>query len=153
EVAALLGHADSVARISEHNTWIGRDSLGAALKAAVSGAQMPTARLLLEKGADVDARDRVGETPLHAASRRGRADFAALLIDKGASINAVGRLGTPLDLALETGTEAVAALLVARGGRRASEEEKRSSEAEWQRRFDTRFAARRSCSDATGRRG
>jgi len=46
------------------------------------------ARLLIEKGADVNARDNNGSTPLIAAAFKGRSGIAQLLIDKGADVKA-----------------------------------------------------------------
>lgn len=43
---------------------------------------------LIANGADVNAKDPVGQTPLHFAARRGDKDVAELLIDKGADVNA-----------------------------------------------------------------
>jgi ankyrin repeat protein len=42
---------------------------------------------LLEKGADANARDRDGLTPLHYAAKHGHADVVKLLIEKGANVN------------------------------------------------------------------
>jgi ankyrin repeat protein len=47
-----------------------------------------TARLLLEKGASVEARDEGGGTALIAAAGHGEADVVRLLLDKGADIEA-----------------------------------------------------------------
>jgi ankyrin repeat protein len=46
------------------------------------------ARLLLERGGDVDAENDDRRTPLHAASYYGRPDIAQLLLDHGANTNA-----------------------------------------------------------------
>ncbi len=45
-------------------------------------------RLLLDAGADVNAKDRGGHTPLHRACSSGRVDVARLLLDHGADPNA-----------------------------------------------------------------
>ncbi len=45
------------------------------------------AKLLIEKGANINRKHRDGSTPLHAASFLGRFDMVKLLIDKGANIN------------------------------------------------------------------
>jgi hypothetical protein len=54
----------------------------------------------LAAGADVNAKDDGGVTPLHLTAERGTKEIAELLIAEGADVNAVGDLGrTPLDLA------------------------------------------------------
>ncbi|KAA0714650.1 hypothetical protein E1301_Tti023642 [Triplophysa tibetana] len=42
------------------------------------------AKLLLHYGADVNARERLGQTPLHLASERGHLKVLKVLLDKGA---------------------------------------------------------------------
>jgi hypothetical protein len=57
-------------------------------------------RLLIAKGADVNAKGRSGWTPLHFAANGGHREVAKLLIAKGADLNAKTSDGvTPLDWA------------------------------------------------------
>jgi hypothetical protein len=73
-------------------------------------------RLLVDAGADPDARQPGDETPLHWAASSDDAHVAAALIDAGADINAPdGSIGTPLANAVGYGCWEVARLLVARG--------------------------------------
>jgi len=51
------------------------------------------ATLLLEKGADIEARDRNGDTPLIAAAGHGEDDVVRLLLDRGAHIEATDNPG------------------------------------------------------------
>ena len=61
-----------------------------------------TVQLLLEAGADVNARHRRGHTPLHWACEQRHPDVARLLLDAGADVNARDEAGrTPLDLAMQ----------------------------------------------------
>jgi len=58
------------------------------------------AEVLLAKGADVDAKDGSGQTPLHVASSLETKRVPELLIAKGANVNARDNRGnTPLHLA------------------------------------------------------
>ena len=73
-------------------------------------------RLLIEAGADPNARNAGGETPLHWAASSDDADVAEALIEGGADVNAPdGSIGTPLANAVGYGCWHVARLLVDRG--------------------------------------
>jgi hypothetical protein len=79
----------------------GADSLGGtALHDAVWAGEKEIVALLLDAGADVNARHvDAGSTPLHYAVITNHADIAAMLIAKGADVNARYRSGaTPLHL-------------------------------------------------------
>jgi ankyrin repeat protein len=60
------------------------------------------AEALLECGADIEARDRLGETPLRRAVNCGNVDVAALLIARGADIHSPGSKGKTPYLAAKT---------------------------------------------------
>jgi ankyrin repeat protein len=67
--------------------------------AAIKG-DMFKVRQLIEKGADVNVRDKNQDTPLHEAASRRKTDVAKLLIEKGADVNAKDNYGqTALDMA------------------------------------------------------
>jgi ankyrin repeat protein len=55
---------------------------------------MKTVKLLLDRGADVNVRDRFGDTPLGQATICGYKELVALLLAKGADANAVSNDGT-----------------------------------------------------------
>jgi ankyrin repeat protein len=58
------------------------------------------AKLLIERGADVEAKDKWGRTPLYYACLNDNLECAELLIDAGADVGAKDRFErTPLDLA------------------------------------------------------
>lgn len=75
-------------------------------------------RILVEAGADPNARKPGDETPLHWAASSDDVEVAAALIDAGADIEAAdGSIGTPLANAVGYGCWNVAGLLLARGAR------------------------------------
>ncbi len=73
-------------------------------------------RKLLEDGAMIDGRDRLGRTALHLALDEGQAEAAKLLLDQGASPITVDKLGnTPLHLAAELGSPNLVGRLIEMG--------------------------------------
>ena len=70
----------------------------------------------LDSGADLEARDLLGWTPLHMASRARNPEAAEALLVAGADVMARGELGgTPLHHAASTGSSAVAETLLRAG--------------------------------------
>jgi hypothetical protein len=67
------------------------------------------AELLIAKGAEVNAKDKYGRTPLHWAAKYGRKEIIELLLTNGADVNAIADVNrqnqfgkTPLDAAHES---------------------------------------------------
>jgi uncharacterized protein len=76
----------------------------------------PEARVLLDRGAAIDAKDREGATALGRAAQAGKIAVAALLLDRGANVNTRAVDGsTPLFYAAEADRAAMARLLLDRG--------------------------------------
>jgi ankyrin repeat protein len=93
--------------------------IGALLCEAALKNQREIADLLLRKGADANARDASGATPLHAAALKGNLAVAELLLARGAKVDLRDGDGlTPLHNAAVSGHADVAALLLDRGADR-----------------------------------
>jgi hypothetical protein len=67
-----------------------------ALHMAARRGSVEIAEALLECGADIEARDSLGDTPLRRSVNCGKVEVAALLVSKGADIHSIGsKRGTP----------------------------------------------------------
>ena len=84
-----------------------------ALRIASKEGHVELVEMLLNNGANVNAKNSYGVTALHIASREGHTDIVAMLLEKGADVNAKSDGGyTALISASESGhTETVAMLL------------------------------------------
>lgn len=72
--------------------------------------------ILLERGADIEAKTNYGRTPLHEAVYYGSTDVCELLLEYGADINAKDKKGfTPLHLAVGDGRDWLVELLLEHG--------------------------------------
>ena len=82
------------------------------LHSAVSSRQLEIARLLIEHGAEVNARQQGGVTALHGTAAHGQIELAKLLLSHGADVNAKMDDGsTALDLAVKNNQTEMADLL------------------------------------------
>jgi ankyrin repeat protein len=78
---------------------------------------------LIDKGADIEARNKDKETPLHIAAKEGHTKIVQYLIDKGADKQArAAYYRTPLHLAAERGYIAVVQCLIEKGAGREAKE-------------------------------
>ena len=99
----LVGCGPSVPDISIHD-------------AALDG-NIEAVKQHLDAGADVNAADKVGETPLHCATTGGRKEIAELLIVKGADVNKKTPISneTPLHYAPFSANRQITKLLISKG--------------------------------------
>src|SRR5499426_4733913 len=95
---------------------------GQVLLQATEAGDIVQMEVLLAKGAQVNARNAHGWTPLHVAAAGGDPAVIALLLQHGADVHAQSHIGTtPLDNATTRGgRKAVIDLLLAHGAKRSS---------------------------------
>ena len=100
--ATLLDHGAHL-ELRAHNTG------ATPLHAAAAGIALDTLERLLERGADIAARDDAGATALHIAAMGRIPEMAQALIDAGAALESTDAEGrTPLLAALDAGSPTVA---------------------------------------------
>lgn len=115
-LAAFFGHAQVVELLLENGAAVSGSSRNAMrvapLHSAVARRDVESVRLLLRKGADVNARQQGGFTPLHGVAAAGHEDLVAVLLEWGAEADARAENGkTPIDLARERGNDKVVEML------------------------------------------
>jgi hypothetical protein len=84
EIAAQRWSAEGVRALLEHGLDVTSVGAAGAMTAAAANRCLPVITLLLDAGADVNARDRDRDTPLAMARRMKHDDVAALLVSRGA---------------------------------------------------------------------
>jgi ankyrin repeat protein len=115
-LAAFFGHAEAVdlllQRGGEVNTHARHRFGVAALHAALAGPNPEIARVLIAVGADVNAAQNSGSTPLHETAFNGNLALTQLLLEHGANPAAVNKEGrSAVDVARERGHTQLAELL------------------------------------------
>jgi ankyrin repeat protein len=124
-LAAFTGQRDVaaalVARGASVAAWSMNSTANQPLHAALAGREEPAlVRLLVESGADVNARAAAGWTPLHLAASRGNVALVDYLLERGADPTARADDGrTPAQVAEERGHPEAAARLEAAGPARS----------------------------------
>lgn len=85
------------------------------LTVALAKGKTDIATLLIRKGADVKAKDRLGYTALWFAARNGLLEMASLLLERGAEVNVPAQGQTPLFRAAASGHREMVDFLVSKG--------------------------------------
>lgn len=119
-LAAHFGHADAVRALLNKGAQVNACSTNAlknmALHAAAAGRAQAVAKLLLDAGANVNARQHGGWTPLHSVAQNGDVEFARVLTEAGADVNVrAENQQRPLDLALTKGQQVMVDFLESHG--------------------------------------
>jgi ankyrin repeat protein len=115
-LAAFFGHPAIVEYLLDSGADVNQSATNALkvapIHAAVSQGDLEIVRLLIARGADVNARQQGGITPLHGAAGAGRNDIVDVLLAHKADPAALSDdCKTPADLAAERGHPATADLL------------------------------------------
>ena len=71
----------------------GREYGQTCLMTAAYHGHLAICRLLIDKGAQVEAINRMGGTPLHFAAQQGHIEIVLLLCDRGADTEALSNVG------------------------------------------------------------
>jgi len=83
---------------------------------AIKRGDARAVRALLDRGADVDARDRYGQTGLMLAAHAGRLEVVAALIEHGASLDVTAKFGLSATMLAAVGGHPEVARLLAGAG-------------------------------------
>lgn len=118
-VAAFFGRREIVDLLLERGAGIdkGDDETGAtALFQSIMGLEPEIARLLVDRGADVNKKTKPGMSALMLAAASKQVDTAAMLVEHGADVGAKDAEDlTPLMYAAEGGSPEIAGLLIEHG--------------------------------------
>jgi ankyrin repeat protein len=117
--AAILAGFWMLKSPSEPQKVIVVQPLDISIHMAASAGNIEVVKQHLAAGTDVNAKDKLGWTPLHEAAVKGQTKVAELLIAAGADVNAKTGGGgwTPLDAAIINGNAETADLIRKHGGK------------------------------------
>ncbi|KAA0162207.1 hypothetical protein FNF28_04810 [Cafeteria roenbergensis] len=117
--AAKAGNVEEATRLLEAGapvSWADQRFRWSPFAIAALSERLPLMRLLLEHGADLEAKDQSGQTALIMSAANGKADVTALLLEHGADLEAKDQSGqTALIMSAANGKADVMALLLEHG--------------------------------------
>ncbi|MFQ3168807.1 MAG: putative component of type VI protein secretion system [Limisphaerales bacterium] len=98
----------------------------------VQNGDMAAVQSQIESGADVDARDALGRTPLYYSIYNEHPQITGLLVRSGADVNVKHNAGkTPLHLAAELGDTATVRLLLKAGAKVNAQDSNQGTPLDW----------------------
>ncbi|KAL6697946.1 ankyrin repeat-containing domain protein [Trichoderma pleuroticola] len=117
---ALERQAKERSKREKHEAWLqarrNKNNNGTSLHEAAVNGRVNVIRSLLDRGANIEAENRDGNSPLFMAAWHGKVAVAEMLLNRGAYVQPVNNYGnTPLHDAAQTGQVAMAVLLLDRG--------------------------------------
>lgn len=117
-MAGRVMHEDTVLFLCDNGAHVNACVNGAPLLSLAANAQdAEFVNIILKYGADANARDAAGETPLHTAARHGHADILRALLQGGSDMALRDPFGrTPLFHACLKGQKVTTRLLLRQGG-------------------------------------
>jgi ankyrin repeat protein len=118
-VAAFFGRRETIDLLLERGAGIdkGDEENGATpLFQAVMGLEPAIAGLLVERGADVNKKTKLGQSTLMLAAGSMQTEVVSMLVERGADVKAKDEEGlTPLMFAARSGSAGIAQLLIEKG--------------------------------------
>jgi ankyrin repeat protein len=110
-IAAIRGNMPGVQSLLAHGAKVNQPGWSA-LHYAASGPDVNIVRLLLDRGAEIDAGSPNGSTPLMLAAQYGPEDSVRLLLQRGADVKRRNQLDLgAVDFARKSGRESVVKLI------------------------------------------
>ena len=128
DVAIFNENTEIVDLLRKHD---GKSGAEDSIQVAASGGDIEAVKQHLAAGADVNAKDDWGMTPLHCTAEMGRKEIAELLIAKGADVDVQSDMGTPLHLATYWNGKEIVELLIANGADVNAKNERKWTPLHW----------------------
>lgn len=115
--AAELGDVERLGEFLAEDPGLVKKRLARGATLLHKAGSKEVAALLLSRGAELEAVDEDGSSPLHYAATRGEPDLVGYLVSRGARVNVFDEEGsTPLDYARNTHSDRAEEILIKAGG-------------------------------------
>jgi len=119
--AVEFGKVDAIRLLLKHGARVDQKGgmfKGTSLFSVAGTGNIKIAKLLLDAGANINAKSEFGDTPLHWAASYGKLAMVRFLGSKGANLNAINKKGMfPVSVAARNGHRSVCELFIKLGAR------------------------------------